>query len=162
MTQPEDAETINHVIDAATRHAGRNGDLVANAGQIVARRVALGVMAAVDPLRADHAEFGRMVPEKVEALTAAGMIMMGHSSDAGFEITRRASDDIMNAATATLEMAACSNPMALAEAQSKFAMSLLDRAAANIIAMSMLALRAHDAAMAPIRETVEANVERLG
>jgi hypothetical protein len=162
MTRSNGPETINHVINAATRHAERHGDLVANAGQIVARRVALGVAAVVDPLRADHAEFGRMVPEKVEALTAAGMVMLSQSSDAGFEITRRASDEIMNAASATLDMAACSNPMALAEAQGKFALSLLDRAAANIIAMSMLALRAHDAAMAPIRETVEANVERLG
>jgi hypothetical protein len=162
MTSSNGAETITHVIAAATENAGRGGDLVAAAGQIVAKRMALGVAAAVDPLRADHAEFGRMVPEKVEALTAAGMIMLGQSSDAGFEITRRASDDIMSAASATLEMAACSNPIALAEAQGKFALSLLDRAAANIIAMSMLALRAHDAAMAPIRETVEANVERLG
>jgi hypothetical protein len=39
---------------------------------------------------------------------------------------------------------------------------LFDRAAANLIAMSMLALRAQDAVMAPIRETVEANAERLG
>lgn len=162
MTPPDKAETINHIIVAATRNAGRSSDLVAAAGQIVAKRVALGVAAAVDPLRADHAEFGRMVPEKVEALTAAGMIMLEQSSDAGFEITRRASDEIMNAASATLDMAACSNPMALAEAQGKFALSLLDRATANMIAMSMLALRAHDAAMAPIRETVEANVERLG
>jgi hypothetical protein len=161
MTQPEDAETINHVINAATRRAERHGDLVANAGQIVARRVALGVAAVVDPLRADHAEFGRMLPEKVEAFAASGMALLGQSSDAGFEITRRASDEIMAAASATLDMATCSNPMALAEAQGKFALSLLDRAAANMIAMSMLALRAHDAAMEPIRETVEANVERL-
>jgi hypothetical protein len=161
MTNSKGSETINHVIAAATENAGRSSDLVMAAGQIVAKRVALGVAAAVDPLRADHAEFGRMVPEKMEAFAASGMAMLGQSSDAGFEITRRASDEVMNVASATLEMAACSNPMALAEAQGKFALSLLNRAAANMIAMSMLALRAHDAAMAPIRETVEANVERL-
>jgi hypothetical protein len=147
---------------AATRNAGRSSDLAVAADQIVAKRVALGMAAAVDPMRADHAEFGRMVPEKLEAFAASDMAMLGQSSDAGFEITRRASDEIMNATSATLDMATCLNPMALAEAQGKFALSLLDRAAANIIAMSMLALRANDAAMAPIRETVEANVERLG
>jgi hypothetical protein len=59
-------------------------------------------------------------------------------------------------------MASCTNPAALVEAQSKFAIAWFDRAAANVIAMGMIALRAHDAAMAPIRDTVAANTERLG
>ncbi len=162
MTTPDTTETLNHVIAAASRNAGRGGDLVMAAGQVVAKRVALGVAAAVDPMRADHAEFGRMVPEKVEAISAAGMIMLAQSTDASFEITRRASDEVMQAAAATLEMAACTNPAALVEAQSKFAIAWFDRAAANVIAMGMLALRAHDAAMEPIRDTVAANTERLG
>jgi hypothetical protein len=162
MTTPDAPETINHLIAAATENAGRSGDLVVAAGQIVAKRVALGVAAAVDPLNADPTEFGRMLPEKLEAFSAAGMIMLGQSSDAGFEMTRRASDDVMNAACATLELATYTNPAALAEAQGRFALSLFDRAAANLIAISMLALRAQDAVMAPIRETVEANAERLG
>jgi hypothetical protein len=161
MTPPDDAKTINHFIAAATANAGRSGDLVVAAGEIVAKRVALGVAAAVDPLNADHAEFGRMLPEKLEAFSAASMIMLGQSSDAGFEMTRRASDEVMNAACATLDMVTCSNPAALAEAQGRFALALFDRAAANLIAISLLALRAQDAVMAPIRETVEANVERL-
>jgi hypothetical protein len=162
MTRPDETETIDHVIAAATQTAERGSDLAMAAGQIVAKRVALGVAAAVDPLRADHAEFGRMVPEKVEAISAAGMIMLAQSSDASFEISRRASDEVMRAAAATLEMVTCTNPAALVEAQSKFAIEWLDRVAANAIAMGMLALRAHDAAMAPIRDTVAANAERLG
>jgi hypothetical protein len=162
MTTPKTAETIDTVIAAATQNAGRGGDLVMAAGQVVAKRVALGVAAAVNPMAADHAEFGRMVPEKMEAMSAAGMIMLAQSTDASFEITRRASDEVMQAAAATIEMAGCTDPMAVVEAQSKFAIAWFDRAAANAIAMGMLALRAHDAAMEPIRDTVAANTERLG
>jgi hypothetical protein len=162
MSDLSGGDTINHIIAAATANAGRGGDLVMAAGQIVAKRVALGVAAAVDPLRADHAEFGRMVPEKMEAFSAAGRIMLEQSSEAGFEMTRLASDEVMNTACATIAMAGCTDPMALVDAQSKFAIAWFDRAASNMIAMSMLALRAHDAAMAPIRDAVAANTERLG
>ena len=162
MTTPNGADSINDIIAAVEGSAGRAGDLVMAAGQVVARRVAIGAAAVVDPLQADHTEFGRLLPEKVDALSAAGMIMLEHSSEAGFEMTRRASDELATAAYATIEMATCCNSAALAEAHGMFALAWFDRAAANLIAMSMLALRAHDAVMAPIRDTVAANTERLG
>jgi hypothetical protein len=155
-------DTINHVIAAATENAGRGNQLAMAAGQIVAKRVALGMAAATDPMRADHAEFNRMVPEKLEAFSAAGMILLERSSEVGFEMTRLASDEVMTTANATLDMATCTDPFALAEVQSKFAMAWFDRATTNIVAMSMLALRAHDAAMEPIRDAVAANTDRLG
>jgi O-methyltransferase involved in polyketide biosynthesis len=39
---------------------------------------------------------------------------------------------------------------------------IADRATSTIIAMGLLALSAQDAAMAPLRQTVAANAERLG
>jgi hypothetical protein len=65
--------TIGDMFAIATRNASTGGDLAITASQIVAKRVALGIAAAMDPLRADHAEFERMVPEKVEAFSVAGM-----------------------------------------------------------------------------------------
>jgi hypothetical protein len=162
MKTPNGVDTINHVIAAATENAGRGNQLAMAAGQIVAKRVALGMAAATDPMRADHAEFNRMVPEKLEAFSAAGMILLERSSEVGFEMTRLASDEVMTTANATLDMATCTDPFALAEVQSKFAMAWFDRATTNIVAMSMLALRAHDAAMEPIRDAVAANTDRLG
>jgi hypothetical protein len=162
MKTPNGVDTINHVIAAATENAGRGNQLAMAASQIVAKRVALGMAAAADPMRADHAEFNRMVPEKLEAFAAAGMILLERSSEVGFEMTRLASDEVMTTANATLDMATCSDPFALAEVQNKFAMAWFDRATTNIVAMSMLALRAHDAAMEPIRDAVAANTDRLG
>jgi hypothetical protein len=154
--------TFNGVLDAAARNADTSNDLAAGAGQIIARRVALGVAAAFDPIGADHAEFGRIVPEKMEAFSAASMIMLDQSNQAGWEITRIASDEIITTARATLAIAGCADPMAMAEAQSQFALAWFTRAAANFFAMGMLALGAHEAALVPIRQTIAANVARLG
>jgi hypothetical protein len=58
-------------------------------------------------------------------------------------------------------MAGCATPVALAAEQGRFAREWFDQATAAVVAMGMLALRAHDAAMDPIRRTVAANAERL-
>jgi O-methyltransferase involved in polyketide biosynthesis len=154
--------TIGDMFAIATRNANTGGDLAITAGQIIATRVALGIAAAMDPLRADHAEFGRMVPEKVEAFSAAGMIMLEQSGQANRQMTRLASDAAMTTARATIAMTGCSSPVALVQAQSRFALEWFNRAASDFIAMGMLALGAQEAAMLPIQQTVFANAERLG
>ena len=153
--------SFNGVMKAATRNAGTSNDLAIAAGQVIAKRVALGVVAAFDPTQANHAEFGRMMPEKMEAFSAASMIMLERSSQAGWEITRLASDEVMTTARATLSIAACANPVTMAEAQSKFALDWFARAASNFFAIGMLALGAQRAAMVPIEQTVAANTQRL-
>jgi hypothetical protein len=161
MTSSNGTATIGHVVETAARNFGRGGDLALAAGQIVARRVALGFAAAIDPWRADHDEFHRMVPEKIEAFSAAGMIMLERSSRTGFTMTRLASDEVLTTASATMAMVGCADPLALAEAQSRYALAWFDRTASTMIAMGMLALHAHDAAMEPIRDAVAANTARL-
>jgi O-methyltransferase involved in polyketide biosynthesis len=153
--------SLNGVMRAAKRNAGNSNDLAIAAGQIIARRVALGVAAAFDPIGADHAEFGRIMPEKMEAFSAASMIMLEQTNQAGWEITRIASDEVMTTARATLSIAACTSPVAMAEAQSQFALAWFSRAASNFFAMGMLAIGVHEAAMVPIQQTIAANTERL-
>jgi hypothetical protein len=153
--------TLNGVLDAATRNASSSNELAIAAGQIIAKRVALGMAAAFDPLAADHAEFGRMVPEKVEAFSAAGIIMLERSSQVGLEITRLASDEVITTARATLSLADWTNPLAMAATQSRFALDWFNRAATNLFAMGLLALGAQEAAMAPIQQTIAANADRL-
>jgi hypothetical protein len=53
-------------------------------------------------------------------------------------------------------------PAAWAEAQSRFARAWFSRATSSLNMMGMLMLTAQAAAMAPIRQTVAANAERLG
>ena len=156
------AGTIGDVFAVATRNASRGGNLAIAASQVLAKRVALGMAAALDPLGADHVEFARIIPEKVEAFSAAGMIMLQQSNQANGQMTRLASDEVVTTARATMAMAGCASPAALAAAQGRFALAWFDRAASNFIAMGMLALSAQDAAMTPIRQMVAANAERLG
>jgi hypothetical protein len=149
-------------MEVAKRNANSGSDIAIGAGQIIARRVALGVAAAFDPMQADHAEFGRMMPEKMEAFSAAGMIMMQQASQAGEQITRFATDAIATATRASIAMAGSRSPAALAETQGRFAMAWFEQAAANLMAMGMMALGAQQAAMVPFQQTIAANTERLG
>jgi hypothetical protein len=154
--------TIGDMLDLATRTAGSSNDLAIAAGQVIARRVALGVAAAVNPMAADHAEFARMVPEKVEAFSAAGLAMLEHSGEVGNQISHFASHEMMSTARATVEMAICSNPLAMLKAQDRFVRAWWDRAAANMMALGMMALSAQAATLSPLQLAVAANSERLG
>jgi O-methyltransferase involved in polyketide biosynthesis len=156
------ADTFGNVMTAASATAGRSGDLALAAGQIVSKRMALGVAAALDPLAADHAEFGRMVPEKLEAFSAAGMIMLQQSGTAHLRIARLASDAVANTAHAALEIAVSRSPAALLRAQGRYAVEWFNQVASGCAAMGLLALDVQNAAMTPICEAVAANVERLG
>jgi hypothetical protein len=154
-------ETIGDMVDLATRTAGSGSDLAIAAGQVVAKRVALGVAAAANPMAADHAEFARMVPEKLQAFSAAGMAMFEHSGEVGNRITRFASDEVMTTARATIEMATCFDPLSILEAQSRFMCAWWERTTANIMTLGMMSLSAQAAALSPIELAVAANTERL-
>jgi len=158
---PTATGTIGDMLALATRTAGSGNDLAFAAGNVIAKRVALGVVAAVNPLAADHAEFARMVPEKVEAFSAAGMAMIEQSEQVRNRITGFASDEVMTAARAALEMATCLHPLAMLEAQGQFALAWFDRAMSNCMALGMMALGAQAAALDPLQAAVAANTERL-
>ncbi len=154
--------SFDDVVDAAKQNADSGSDLASAAGQIIAKRVALGVAAIINPMRADHAEFGRMMPEKVEAFSAAGIIMMQQASHASEQIACFAADAIRRATRARLDFAASASPVEIVEKQGHFAAGWFRMAASNFMAMGLLALNAQKAAMLPIQQTIAANAERLG
>jgi O-methyltransferase involved in polyketide biosynthesis len=156
------ALTIGGFLAAATQNARCGGEIAVASSHVIGKRVALGIAASINPLRADRAEFSRMVPEKVEAFTSAGRVMLKQSGQASRQMLRHASDEVMTTARATIEMTACANPAALMDAQSRFARAWFGRATSRWIAMGLQAFEAQSAAMAPIRQTVVANAERLG
>jgi hypothetical protein len=154
--------SFDNVVDAARQNAKSGSDLASAAGQIIAKRVALGVAAIIDPMRADHAEFGRMVPEKIEAFSAAGIILMQQAGQACEHFTRFASDAVGRATRAKLAIAGSANPVEIAEKQGHFAAGWFGMAASNFMTMGLLALNAQKAVMLPIQQTIAANAERLG
>jgi O-methyltransferase involved in polyketide biosynthesis len=159
--EPLSPETLTGMLEKASRSVSRSSELANASSQIVARRMALGIAAAMNPLKADHVEFARMAPEKVEAFSAASVILFEHSGKASQRMTRVVSEEIFATARASVAMASCPNPASLAQAQNTFVRSWCDRVTTNFIKMGMLALSAQEAAMAPIRQTIAANSERL-
>jgi glutamate synthase domain-containing protein 2 len=138
------------------------GDEIARASQhVISKRVALGIQAALRPHRADHVEFARIVPEKVEAFSAAGKVMMQKSDEANRKILEDVSFEVATAASAALSMGRCSSPADLAVAQGRYAYGWMGRAASRFVSMGMFAMSAQAAALAPIRQTVVENSERL-
>jgi hypothetical protein len=156
------ADAMDGFMAAATQNVSCGGDIAIATTQVIGKRVALGMAATFNPLWADRAEFSRMVPEKVEAFSTAGMVMLKQSGQASRQMMRFASDEVTTTVRATIEMSGCRSPAALAGAQSRFARAWFARATLSWIAMGIQAFEAQSAAMAPIRETVIANAERLG
>jgi O-methyltransferase involved in polyketide biosynthesis len=159
--EPAGPVGLRHIMAMATTNASRSGDIARAAAKVIAKRVALGMAGTADPLRSDHIEFARMVPEKVEAFSAAGMVMLSQSVQVGRQIMRLASDEMMTTVHATTEMTACSCPTSLAELQGKLARAWFDRMTSSFIMMGTMVLNAQAAAMMPIQDTVFANVDRL-
>jgi O-methyltransferase involved in polyketide biosynthesis len=153
--------SIGGVFAAATRNAGRSGDLALAASHVIAKRVALGVAGALNPAEADHAEFARMVPEKIDAFSAMGEAMRVQTDYVARELTRLASDELQAAAEAATSLASCTTPGALAAAQHALMVGWFERTAANVVAMGMLTLQAQEKAMAPLHAQVAMNVDRL-
>ena len=135
-------------------------DLGVAAGQVIAKRMTIGMTAAFDPQHA-HREFTRIIPEKVEAFTAASTIMLEQVAQAQQQTIYAAATEIVAHADATMALAGCASPATLAEAQSNLALAWVERTAANCRAMWAWAVDAQDAAMLPIQQTVIANVARL-
>jgi hypothetical protein len=71
-----------------------------------------GVAATIHPLWVDRAEFSRMFPEKVEAFSTAGMVMLKQSCQAIRQMMRFASDEVTTTVCATIEMSGCFSPVA--------------------------------------------------
>jgi len=152
---------VRDMVTMARQNASRGAGIARAATQVIAKRVALGMAGTADPLGADHIEFARMVPEKVEAFSTAGMVMLEQSGQGGRQIMRLASDELMTTVHATMEMTGCSSPVSIAELQGKFARAWFDRMTSSFIMMGTMVLTAQAAAMMPIQETVFANVDRL-
>jgi hypothetical protein len=153
---------LGAVLAAANLNARQSSDLALAAGKVVAKRVALGVAGALNPSAADHAEFARMVPEKRDAFSAAGAILLKQAENVGRTLTRLVSDEMQATANATMAvLAAGVTPAGLATAQHRFVVAWFARASAGFAAIGMLSLHAQAAAMAPICQQVAVNVDRL-
>jgi O-methyltransferase involved in polyketide biosynthesis len=148
---------VHVTFDDATKQI--DDDFGAAVGRVITKRMMLGITAA--PEDALH-EFSRIIPEKIEAFTDASTIMLEQVAQAQQQTMYATSIELAAQADAMWACAGCVNPAAWVEMQSKLALMWVQRAAENYRATWTWAIDAQNAVMLPIRQTVSANVARLG
>jgi O-methyltransferase involved in polyketide biosynthesis len=160
-SRPIEIDAIGRVSAMAIQNLACGDDIARASGAVIAKRVALGIDAAWRPDRADPTEFARIIPEKVEAFSAAGKVMLQHADEANRQIIEHVSSEVMTAADAVISMSRCADPADLAMIQGRFAYAWMARASSHVTAMGMLAMSAQAGALAPIQRTVVENSQRL-
>jgi hypothetical protein len=101
----------------------------------------------VNPAAADHAEFARMVPEKTQAFSDAGSILISRSEQIRQEMGRFIADEMTLAAQAAAAVLTARNPFSMIAVHVDAGVSWAARLATLPQAMCLLALKAHAAAM---------------
>jgi hypothetical protein len=93
---------MTYFLSAARHNSSQTAELTLAAAEVVFRRMTLGGFALVNPAAADHAEFARMVPEKTQAFSDAGSILISRSAQIGQEMGQFIADEMtLTAQTAT-------------------------------------------------------------
>lgn len=145
--------------------AGKTGmksaALAMAAGQVVARRTALGMAALSDPARADHVELSSIVPEKVSAFNNAAVGIALRSGEIARQLLRYSGTETVMLASAVSALARCRTPAAAAAIQTQFATSWFFRSLSHAIAINELGMRAWGGLVAPLHRTVMSNAQRL-
>jgi hypothetical protein len=156
-----DVRKFGTAMALAGTNSARNGGLAVAAGEVIAKRMALGAAALVDPMNADHGEFAKMIPEKTAAFSAAGLVWLQWSARVTQQMAVFAANEAALAAQAGAAMASCRTPADLAAAQGNFAMAWFSRALSQSVALGSMALRSQAAAIAPVHRSATANARRL-
>jgi len=149
------------VLSSAGRNASGSGQLALASAEVVMRRMALGGSAMLNPAKADHGEFARMVPEKARAFTDAGKILFGQAALIGQECARFAAEEVMIAARSAAGLMFGAGPAGFLAGQSAAAIASAQRFATQTGAICLMALTAQAEAMASIHRVAADNVDRL-
>lgn len=155
------ARNVGTALTVAGKSASAGAALAHASSQVIAARVALGVLGALDPARADYGELARILPEKAEAASAAGMIVMLRSGRLAQQVAGFAAAEMLAASRAAMVMAASPSAAALAMAQGIYAQAWCGRWLAQSLTWSTLAMRWQHAAMTPYHKVAAANARRL-
>lgn len=145
----------------ALRNARTGQELAQASAAVIARRFEIMGEAMADPLRADHAELGRMGTEKVEAMAASAGAACAGALDLAERAGRLAAREGVEAADCLARLARADTPFAFAAAQTDWAMGAWSRAMSDGWTFCGAALKAQGRALAPVHAAATANARRL-
>jgi hypothetical protein len=163
MSSRRNIVNFNRMAAAAADMAAtgaKAGELGVAAQNVIAKRMGLGLAAMTDPANADHAEFARMVPEKVEAFATAGTVMLERSAAIGQKLASYAMAEALLSGRAMLA-AASGNPAALAQAQARLMTGAAERMFALAVQVGAMGMATMGAMLTPVHSKARANDKRL-
>jgi Phasin protein len=155
------ARKLGNAMVLAGTNTRKTGELTMAAGQVAAKRMALGVTAMIDPLKADRVEFAKIIPEKTMAFSEAGTTWLQWSGEVAERMASFAVREMARGVDAAVATARCRTPAGVIATQSSFATAWFARALSQSIALGSLAMRSQSAVMAPIHRAAMANARRL-
>ncbi|MFA5122716.1 phasin family protein [Zavarzinia sp.] len=155
------ARKLNRTLHLASDNAGKTGELAVAAGRVISHRMTLGTKALMNPAAADHAEFSRMIPEKIGAFSEAGSIWLRWSGRIADQVARYVRREMALADNAVAAVAGCRSPAGLVALQQQAATDWLERVWSQSLSLGALVMRSQGAALAPVLRTATANVHRL-
>lgn len=129
--------------------------------RVINRRLELGLTAIGNPGTADYDEFGRMVPEKVSAASAAGLILGERSMLLGFRLLRQMTEEVTRAAAHFRTMMTMPDPISALTAQTAYVTAASQRIFDASLLFASSSVTMIDAAGTPLHRTVMANAKRL-
>jgi hypothetical protein len=126
----------------------RAAETTVGAAAVIAARVRVAAAAAQDPLAGDYAEIGRIIPEKMRAVSEAGAALF----DEWWALQRETADYLLYVGC-TVTRSRVLLPGDVIE--------LVERSSSSSSRIAGSGIGAAGAALAPVHRTVTANVRRL-
>ena len=148
-------------IDHAARTARAGQETAEASAQVIARRLAIMGEALADPLRADHAELGRMGTEKVEALTASAGAVASGALDLADQGRRIADREGLEASAHLARLSKADSLAGAAALQAAWGVGLWSRALSDSWNLGNTMLKLQAQALTPIHTAAVANARRL-
>lgn len=148
-------------IDRAARTVRAGQETAEASAKVVARRLTIMREAMANPLRADHAELGRMGTEKVEALTASAGAVASGAMDLADQGRRIADREGAEASALMTRLSKADSLAGAAALQAAWGMGLWSRALSDSWTMGEAVLKMQAKALSPIHAAAVANAKRL-
>ncbi|WP_313003418.1 phasin family protein [Brevundimonas sp.] len=148
-------------IDRAARTVRAGQETAEASAKVVARRLTIMGEALANPLRADHAELGRMGTEKVEALTASAGAVASGAMDLADQGRRIADREGAEASALMSRLSKADSLAGAAALQAAWGMGLWSRALSDSWTMGEAVLKMQAKALSPIHAAAVANAKRL-
>ena len=148
-------------IDRAARTVRAGQETAEASAKVIARRMTIMSEAMANPLRADHAELGRMGPEKVQAMTASAGALAAGAMDMADQGRRIADREGAEASAHMTRLASADSLASAAALQAAWGMGVWSRALSDSWTMGESMLKLQAKALSPIHAAAVANAKRL-